>query len=129
MDGVGLEDFVVGMLFVVADAGIRGGGMEPCFNGLLSAFSAWGWPLPFFDALRFHDRLSFLLSDVMDEGVGGSSGLDSGGGDLGGFIVTGLGARGPEGLVWWTADSVEGVSSGALKSPPVLDLLRKAASI
>jgi len=54
----------------------------------------------FFEALRFQDKLSFRLREVMDDGVGGSSGLGSGGGDFpaGGFVETGLGARGPEGL-------------------------------
>jgi hypothetical protein len=50
------------------------------------------------EALRFHDKLSFLLSELMEEGVGGSSGLESGGGDFAGFVLAGFGARGPDGL-------------------------------
>ena len=47
---------------------------------------------------------------------------------MGGLVEAGFGARGPEGLVEWIAESaVE--SRGRLKSPPVLDLLRKAASM
>jgi len=81
IDGAGLGGLAVGRLFMVADAGIRGGGMESCFAVLWSPFSPGNWP-PFLEALRFHDRLSFLLSELIDEGVGGSSGLESGGGDL-----------------------------------------------
>jgi hypothetical protein len=80
------------------------------------------------EALRFHDKLSFLLSELIDEGVGGSSGLESGGGDFGGLAAAGFCARGPEGLVWWIAKS-GAVSSGAVKSPPVFDLFKKAASM
>jgi hypothetical protein len=82
------------------------------------------------EALRFHDKLSFLLSELIDEGVGGSSGLDSGGGDLAGLAVAVFSARGPEGLLRWVVDSAAAVlSSGRVKSPPVLDLFRNAASI
>lgn len=54
----------------------------------------------FLDALRFQDKLNFRLRELMDDGVGGSSGLESGGGDLvpGGNVVIDFGARGPEGL-------------------------------
>jgi hypothetical protein len=100
IDGVGLAGLPAGRLFIVLEAGIRGGGMESCLTFFGSPFSAWA-RLPFLEALRFHDKLSFLLSEVMDEGVGGSSGLESGGGDLACRVVvaTGFGARGPEGLV------------------------------
>jgi hypothetical protein len=55
----------------------------------------------FLEALRFQDKLSFRLRELMDDGVGGSSGLESGGD----FVPVGsgaidFGARGPEGLCW-----------------------------
>jgi len=54
----------------------------------------------FFDALLFQDKLNFRLRELMDDGVGGSSGLESGGGDLvpWGKVAIDFGARGPEGL-------------------------------
>jgi hypothetical protein len=54
----------------------------------------------FLEALRFQDKLNFRLRELMDDGVGGSSGLESGGGDFvpGGNVAVGFGARGPEGL-------------------------------
>jgi hypothetical protein len=54
----------------------------------------------FFEALRFQDKLNFRLKELMDDGVGGSSGLESGGGDFvpGGRVAIDFGARGPEGL-------------------------------
>jgi len=56
----------------------------------------------FLEALRFQDKLSFRRRELIDDGVGGSSGLDSGGGDFVpvDFVAIDLGARGPEGFGW-----------------------------
>ena len=58
------------------------------------------------ELLRFQDKLSFLLREDIEEGVGGSSGLDSCVGDFGGGFIVGfdvtfdgcLWARGPDGF-------------------------------
>jgi hypothetical protein len=76
--------------------------------------------------LRFHERLSFLLKELIEDGVGGSSGLERGMGDLGADFCA-LGARGPEGF-WCTIDSVV-LSEEAGNSPLVWDLLRYAGSM
>jgi hypothetical protein len=107
VDGVGLGGFEVLMLFSVAETGILGGGMESCLTLVCSALSACGWLMLFFEALRFHDKLNLRLSELIDDGVGGSSGLGSGGGDVvpTDFVAIGFGARGPEGLWWWAGIS------------------------
>ncbi len=99
VEGVGLGGLLVDMLLTVAEMGILGGGMESCLT-LCSALSPCSWPMLFLEALRFQDRLNFLLKELMDDGVGGSSGLESGGGDFvpADFMAIGFGARGPEGL-------------------------------
>lgn len=100
VDGVGLGPLLVeATLFKVAEMGILGGGMESCLTLLWSALSL-SWLMLFFEALRFQDKLSFRRRELMDDGVGGSSGLESGGGDLvpARFAVIGFGARGPEGF-------------------------------
>jgi hypothetical protein len=77
------------------------------------------------DVPRFHERLSFRLSELIDPGVSGSSGLDIGSGDFGaGFAVAW--ARGPEGFACGLDSSR--VSAMVVKSAPVLALLRKAGS-
>lgn len=100
VEGVGLGGFdVVGMLFTVAEMGMRGGGIESC-RMLCSCLSPGSWLMLALEALRFQDRLSFRLSELMDDGVGGSSGLDSGGDDLAGgaLVATECGGLGPDGL-------------------------------
>jgi hypothetical protein len=67
----------------------------------------------FLEPLRFHDRLNFLRNELMDDGVGGSSGLDRGGGDL--ALADAFCARGPDGLT--TSESTgksAGPSSGSV---------------
>ena len=84
------------------------------------------------DALRFQDKLSFRLKELMDEGVGGSSGLESGPGDfvVGGFVAMGFGAaRGPEGLCCCTGGSAAAGSGGTVKSAPVLERFKNDDSI
>ena len=56
----------------------------------------------FLEALRFHVKLNFRLIELMDDGVGGSSGLESGAGDFVpvDFVDVDLWVRGPEGLGW-----------------------------
>lgn len=68
--------------------------------------SCRAWPLSveplvgcmlLFDLLRFRERLSLRLKLLIDEGVGGSSGLGSAGGDLFAGLVS-FWARGPVGF-------------------------------
>lgn len=81
---------------MVAETGMRGGGIEP---GLLlgSVFSAVPAGVPLLEAPLFHDRLSLRRSELMDDGVGGSSGSDMGGGDFV-LVLIGFCALGPEGF-------------------------------
>lgn len=124
-EGVGLDDFELKLL-VVAETGIRGGGIESCLAVLPSIVSPLGCLAPFFEALRLNVRLSLRLMELMDEGVGGSSGLERGGGDFATDFVLVLCARGPEGLC--TAKSTA-ESSGRVRSPPVFDLFANDDSI
>lgn len=50
----------------MADAGIRGGGLLSCFA--LSTTS-WGGTMAPFELPFFQDKLSFLLSVLIEEGV------------------------------------------------------------
>jgi hypothetical protein len=119
VEGVGLGGFPVVMLLSVAETGILGGGIESCLTPYGSLFSGIEWlPLPL-DALRFQDKLNFRLNELLiDEGVGGSSGLDNGGEAFveGALVVAvaavviGFGAaRGPDGF-WWCTGSTMGSS-------------------
>jgi hypothetical protein len=61
------------------------------------------------ELLRFHDRLSLPRRDEpMEDGVGGSSGLENGGGDLG---------------AWPAADAEVGIGSMYDVTPPVIIVL------
>lgn len=102
VEGVGLDGFEL-KPFAVAEWGIRGGGIESCLGRFPSVFSPLGCLPPFFDALLLNVKLSLRLIELIDEGVGGSSGLERGGGDFAaGFVVVavvfGFCARGPWGL-------------------------------
>lgn len=102
VEGVGLGGLLVGRLFRVAETGILGGGMDSWLALACELESPCNWLVLLLDALRFQDKLSFRLSELMDEGVGGSSGLESGAGDfeVGCFVAIPLGAaRGPDGLL------------------------------
>lgn len=124
-DGVGLEG-LDGRLLVVAEMGIRGGGMESCLTPkLCSGFSPFGWLRLFFEELRFQDKLSFRLMEPIDEGVGGFSGLEAGG-DFPTDFVLDLCARGPEGFCTGEPD-VE--LRGSVISPPVFGLFRNVGSM
>lgn len=70
-DKLGFEAFTETELPVVAETGRRGGGIASCF--VVALFSGCFSVL---ELLRFHDRLNFLLRELIDEGVWGSSGLD-----------------------------------------------------
>lgn len=74
---VGLRVLTLCKLLAVAEAGKRGtvslGDLSP-----VSSASPW-----FLDALRFQERLSLRRSELMDEGVAGSSGVGGGPGDFG----------------------------------------------
>lgn len=75
-----------------------------------------------FDALRFQDKLSFRLSELIEDGVGGSSGLDSGPGDFGARGLLAAGSRGPDGRCCVIV--VPTLTSAPLLKPlPVLVLL------
>lgn len=113
-DGVGLGGFELPEIrkpccLFDAEAGKRGGGIESCRTEWCSALSSCVRLILDFELLRFQDRLSFLLSELIDDGVGGSSGLGRGTGDLG--LDTTLGARGPDGLI------VGGCSGGTSEGP------------
>lgn len=129
----GLEVLVMIELPVVADIGRRGGIASWRVVLLLSGcFSV-------LELLRFHERLNFLLNELIDEGVGGSSGLGCCTGDfdidlVGALNAPSLGidfedcrcARGPDGLV---CDTIAlGVSSELRSSLPVCDLLKYRCS-
>ena len=60
------------------------------------------------ELLRFHDKLSFLLSELIEDGVCGSSGSSGGGDCLAGFVD--LGARGPVGFFCGGLSSADVVS-------------------
>ena len=113
--GVGLDCFVLDKLFIVADTGIRGGGMLSwraggcgCGPDTFSGMSVELAVLPF-DLSLFHVRLSFRLKDDIEDGVAGVAGAAgsppfpcTGVGDFGiGFLS--LGDRGPAGF--WGARS------------------------
>jgi hypothetical protein len=94
---LGLGAFIaVGL--IVAGTGMRGGGMLFCraCSECLSIDGAAGW-LPLLELLRFHEMLSFLLKELIDEGVGGSSAVEGGVGDLVVVLVS-FRARGPVGF-------------------------------
>lgn len=125
VEGVGLDGLEL-KLVLVAEVGSRGGGIESCLMLLLSMLSPFGCEMLFFEALRFQDRLNLRLRELMDEGVGGSSGLERCGGDFSTAFVLDLCARGPEGLC--TGKSTV-VSKGRVRSPPVFDLFMNVDSI
>jgi len=53
------------------------------------------------ELLRFHDRLSLRRRELIEDGVGGSSGLGNGGGDFPvdvDFAGFAIGGRGPDGF-------------------------------
>lgn len=75
------------MLLMVAEAGSLGGGILSCLGGC----GAVSEPLSvllcdrlilLFEAFLFHPRLNFLLNEVPDDGVPGSSGLEAVGVDI-----------------------------------------------
>lgn len=125
----GLEFLAVIELPVVAEIGRRGGGIASCrvvllFSGCFSVL----------ELLRFHDRLNFLLRELIEEGVCGSSGLGSCTGDFGVDLVGALDmlslgiafegcrcARGPDGL---DCGAALVPSSESRISLPVCDLLK-----
>ena len=99
VEGVGLGGFDVEMLLTVADIGMRGGGMESCLMGC-SDLSPGSWLTLAFEALLFQDKLSFRLNELIEDGVGGSSGLERGGEFLvaGALVAMDFGGLGPDGL-------------------------------
>lgn len=126
---LGLEVLDAMELLVEAEIGRRGGGIASClvlmFSGCFSAF----------ELLRFHDKLSLRLKELIEEGVWGSSGLGSCTGDLGlvliGALITlsldivfdgCLCARGPDGF--GCVAVVLAASSVSRISLPVCDLLK-----
>lgn len=127
---LGLDVLVAIELPVVTEVGIRGAGIASwrvvlLFSGCFSVL----------ELLRFHDRLSFLLSELIEEGVCGSSGLGCCTGDFGvdlvktldtvslGIAVEGCRcARGPDGFDCATVALVP--SSESRISLPVCDRLK-----
>lgn len=120
-DGLGL--FLAELRFpTVAEIGNRGGGIcsllilrSTVFSDVLAFESV-------LEVLRFHDKLNFLRKELIEDGVGGSSGSEIGG--VGDFAFTGRWARGPEGFCGGFT------SRGSVIFPrsPVCDLFRKAGS-
>jgi hypothetical protein len=100
---------------VVADAGTLGGGIE-------SSLLTFGCPTLALEELLFQEKLSFLRNDLpIDDGVGGSSGLEGRTGDLasdGRGLDTGAGS--------FRGDVRS--SGGLLSRPPSDGFLDKAAS-
>jgi hypothetical protein len=93
-----------------------------CFAaGISSAFSVICPPLLLFAPFLFHVRLSLRRNEVIDDGVGGSSGLDMGAGDFGGCRVI-FNPRGPDGFVGIEGSAPTVDAFG--RSPPVFDLVR-----
>lgn len=82
----GLFGLRLGRLLVVDEMGMRGGGIPSyrlfaCVDGLLFVSVALVGPL--LELERFHDMLSLRRSELMEDGVEGSSLEGIGGGDLG----------------------------------------------
>lgn len=80
--GLGMSLLFVLRLFIVTEAGNLGGGILSCFGGgggWLDSLSpaAWEALILFFDPDRFQLRLNFLRNEFVEDGVGGSSGLDN----------------------------------------------------
>lgn len=91
-DGLGL--FFAELRFeTVAETGKRGGGICSLLRLRSKVLSCADFE-SFFP--RFHDKLNFLRSELIDDGVGGSSGSDAGG--VGEIALEGRGARGPDGF-------------------------------
>jgi hypothetical protein len=83
-DGTGLGPLI---LLIVAEAGSLGGGILSCLGGcgavsLFLSFVPCERLILLFEAFLFHPRLNFLLNEVPDDGVPGSSGLDAVGVDI-----------------------------------------------
>jgi len=79
------------------------------------------------ELLRFHDKLNLRLSELLiEEGVGGSSGLVCGGGDFG-FVT--LGALGPIGFCSGLESTLRSKEIVWLLSPKVLDLVIRFSNI
>lgn len=84
----GLFGLVLERLYVVAEMGMRGGGIISCL--LLDCGKDFcdlspksvEPPLLPLELPRFHEMLSFRLRELIDDGVGGSSVLSAGGGDI-----------------------------------------------
>lgn len=84
VEAIGSRVLALCKLFVVADIGRRGTAslveLAP-----VSLKSPW-----FLEALRFQDMLNFLLNELMDDGVGGSSGVGAGPGDFGTCLLVSM---------------------------------------
>ena len=98
MLGDGLACLALDRLLRVAEIGILGGGIgsSGCFTLVLSPSP--GAVMLLLEFPRFQDRLSFRRMELIEEGVCGSSGVGSGGGDLDVVDSASLGARGPAGF-------------------------------
>lgn len=81
--------------------------------------------LPLLELDLFQDMLSLRLSELIDEGVDGSSVCGIGGGDLG-ALVGSAGGRGPWGFLNVCSSKIGTVI--VARSPPVLDRLSPSCS-
>jgi hypothetical protein len=68
-DEVGPECFAVEREFNVADAGMRGVGMLSCFRPCALSTTSCGGTMAPFELPFFQDKLSFLLSVLIEDGV------------------------------------------------------------
>lgn len=107
--GLGLDCFALERLLTVAETGILGGGILSCLTGGWEccwnlccgiegcSVASTGPAEPLFELPLFQVKLSLRLSELIDDGVLGSSVVGPGVGDLGGNFSV-FSARGPTGF-------------------------------
>lgn len=120
--GLGISLSLLPRLFIVVEVGNLGGGILSCFGGgggLLASLppAACEALAVFFEPDRFQPRLSFLRNEVVEDGVGGSSGLETSAGVSVLATLFTFKARGPVNLAGLFSFEM----SIVIKSPLVFD--------